>query len=205
MGAGHQRLQAEALAFAAGHARKSDRFDGTILSLSRRYQTGPASPFQRLKHNSRRKDLYTLKLIEAAFGNRSLAALRVGDFYRWYDKAKEPKAPGDPERLRRAYGIIKKLRELFAYGVMAELPDCARLYAILRHARFKQPARRRISMDLSHVQAFIATALRLDRLSLALGTAIQFETALRQKDVIGEWEPISAGEGGGSFVLRGRR
>jgi hypothetical protein len=33
----------------------------------------------------------------------------------------------------------------------------------------------------------------MGRLSLALGTAIQFETVLRQKDVIGEWEPIPDG------------
>ncbi|WP_238180118.1 integrase [Methylobacterium haplocladii] len=200
-----QRLQAEALAYAAGHARKHDRFDGTIQALSRRYQTDPASPFQRLKHNSRSKDLYTLKLIEAGFGKRALAALKIGDFYRWYDAAKKPKGSGGPERVRRAYGIIKKLRELFAYGIMAELPECDRLYAILRHARFKQPARRRVSMELSHAEAFIATAVEMGRLSLALGTALQFETALRQKDVIGEWEPIPEGEGAGTFMLRGRR
>ena len=45
----------------------------------------------------------------------------------------------------------------------------------------------------------------MGRLSLALGTAIQFETALRQKDVIGEWEPIPDGVAGSGIVLNGRR
>ncbi|ACA18638.1 phage integrase [Methylobacterium sp. 4-46] len=202
-----QRLQAEMLAFLANRGRDKARFDGTILALSRRYQTDPASPFQRLKHNSRHKDTYTLKLIEAAVGKRALAALKIGDFYRWYDEAKKPKVPGGPERVRRAWGIIKKLRELFAYGVMAELPECERLYTILKHARFAQPARRRVVMQLAHVEAFIARALAMGRLSLALGTAIQFETAMRQKDVIGEWEPIPAGAAAreGGFMLNGRR
>lgn len=199
------KLQAEMLEWSAGRVRESVRFDGTILGLSRKYQTDPASPFQRLKHTTRAKDTYTLKLIEVAFGARSLAALKIGDFRRWYDETKKPKKPGGRERVRRAYGIIKKLREMFAYGVMAELPECSRLYGVLEHARFAQPARRRIAMELEHVKAFIPVALEMGRLSLALGTAIQFETAMRQKDVIGEWEPIPSGERVTGIVLNGRR
>ncbi len=39
----------------------------------------------------------------------------------------------------------------------------------------------------------------------SLGTAMQFETALRQKDVIGEWEPIPDGHEATGIVLNGRR
>jgi hypothetical protein len=201
-----QKLQAEMLLFLADGGRREQRFDGTILGLSRRYQTDPASPFRRLKHNSQRADTHVLKLIEAAFGKRALAALKIADFYRWYEEIKKPKAPGGRERVRRAWGVIKKLRELFAYGVMAELPECERLYTVLKHARFAQPARRRVVMQLAHVETFISQALAMDRLSLALGTALQFETALRQKDVIGEWAPVPEGSTPASqaFVLNGR-
>jgi hypothetical protein len=199
------RYQAEMLEWSAGHKSDPNRFDGTLLSLSRKYQTDPASPFQRMKHNTRYKDTYTLRIIEKAFGKRALAALRIGDFYCWYDVAKRPKAPGGRERVRKAHGIIKKLRELFAYGIMAELPQCKRLYEILEHARFAQPARRRIAMALEHVEAFIPKAIEMGRLSLAFGTALQFETAMRQKDVIGEWEPIPQGEEVSGIVLNGRR
>jgi hypothetical protein len=103
--------------------------------------------------------------------------------------------------------LVKKLRELCAYGVMAELPGCERLYTVLRHARFAQPPRRRVVMQLSHVEAFIPQAIAMGRLSLALGTALQFETAMRQRDVIGEWEPLPDGKpvSPGGFVLNGRR
>src|SRR4051794_40553699 len=50
-----QRLQAEMRLYLANGAREQARFDGTILGLCRRYQTDPASPFRRLKHNSRLK------------------------------------------------------------------------------------------------------------------------------------------------------
>lgn len=107
--------------------------------------------------------------------------------------------------MRRAYGIIKKLRELLAFGIMAELPECKRLYEVLEHARFSQPARRRVAMEIAHVEAFIAKALETDRLSLALGTAIQFKTAMRQKDLIREWEPITGDGAPTAIVLNGRR
>src|SRR5918997_5816293 len=88
---------------------------------------------------------------------------------------------------------------------MAELGECKRLSDILEHARFAQPPRRRIAMELEHVEAFIPKAIEMGRLSLALGTAMQFETALRQKDVIGEWEPIPDGHEATGIVLNGRR
>lgn len=199
------RLQAEMLEWASGRGRERERFDGTIRGLSRRYQIDQASPFRRLKHTTREKDTHVLRIIEAAFGERALHALTVEDFWRWYNAAKRPKTPGGPERVRRAWGIMKKLREMLSYGVSAELDGCVRLKTILAEVRFPQPARRRVTLDLEHVAAFIPKAIEMGRLSLALATAIQFDTALRQKDVIGEWEPIAPGETETGIVYRGNR
>ena len=96
-------------------------------------------------------------------------------------------------------------RRLFAYGITAEIPECARLATILDASRFKQPGRRRVKLELAHVEAFVAEALKRNRVSLALGTALQFETTLRQRDVIGEWEPLAPGAEHSGVVLRGRR
>lgn len=202
-----QRLQTEMLAYLSGQRRDKAAFDGTILSLSRRYQTDPASPYRRLKHNSQRADFYVLRQLDRAVGNRQISAIKIGDVQRWYEAAKRPARPGAPERVRKAWGLIKKLRELCAYGVMAELPGCERLYTILRHARFPQSARRRVVMELDHVEAFIPQAIAMGRLSLALGTALQFETAMRQKDVIGEWAPLPEGSrcAPDAYVLNGRQ
>ncbi|QIJ74397.1 integrase [Methylobacterium sp. NI91] len=199
------RLQAEMLEWSSGRGREKNRFDGTIRGLSRRYQVDEASPFRRLKHTTREKDVHVLRIIEKAFGDRALDALKLEDFWRWYYAAKRPKSPGGPERVRRAWGIMKKLREMVSYGVSAELAGCVRVKAILTEVRFPQPARRRVTLDLAHVEAFISKATEMDRLSLALATALQFDTALRQKDVIGEWEPIPAGHAPTGIVLNGHR
>lgn len=53
---------------------------------------------------TREKDAHVLTLIEKAFGDRLEPSLTLADFWRWYDPAKKPKAPGQPERVRCARG-----------------------------------------------------------------------------------------------------
>ena len=198
------KLQAEMLEWASGRRNTKREFDGTLRSLVRCYQTDEASPYRQLKWNTRRTYDQVLGVIEKAFGNRALNALGAADFRRWYDEAKKPKNPGGNERIRKAHGIISMLRRLISYGVMTERAECARLSTVIGEARFAQPAKRHAKLELHHVQAIIAKALEVGRLSLALGTVIQFETTLRQRDVIGEWEPVLGNDRSG-IVLKGRR
>jgi hypothetical protein len=95
------------------------------------------------------------------------------------------------------------IRRLVSYGVAAELPECARLATILRETSFEHPAQRRARLTLQHVEAFVPIAIGRGRTSLALGTALQFETTLRQRDVIGEWEPIEKDQELSGIVLCG--
>jgi hypothetical protein len=200
-----QRLDSEMKAWASGQKAKHKHFDGTVLSLSRRYQTDEASPFKQHKWNWRDRETRILKTIEAAFGQRSLATLTNNDFKRWYDVAKQPKIGGGPERIDRAVKIMKLLRQMLSFGVAAELAHCARLCAILEKMRFKGPARRRVKLELHHVEAFVPKAIEMGRLSLALGTVLQFETMMRQRDVIGEWEPLGDTDRSLGIVLNGNR
>lgn len=200
-----RKLQAEMLAWASGIRSDDRRFDGTIGGLVRAYQRDPASPYSGLKWNTRRTYDQVLGVIEKAFGARSLAVLRIADFRRWYDEAGKPKIVGGRPRIRKAHGIISMFRRLFSYGITTELRECARLAAILGPSRFKQPPRRRVKLELQHVQDIVAKAIEVGRVSIALGTALQFETTLRQRDVIGEWEPLPAGTDRSGIMLGARR
>jgi integrase len=200
-----QRLQAEMLEWSSGRTRGPNSFNGTVKDLVRRYQVDRASPYQELKHNSRRTYNELMDKIERAFGARVLRALTIADFRRWYDEAKKPKKPGNPERTYKAQNIMRMTRRLLAYGVMAEIPECKRLHDVIAHARFKGAPRNRHRLELDHVRTFIDKAIEQGRLSLALATAIQFETAMRQRDVIGEWVPIRKGEPANGIVLNGKR
>jgi integrase len=99
---------------------------------------------------------------------------------------------------------MRMLRRLFSYGIMAEVQGCKRVHEILEQAQFKGAARRRTVLNFGYVQAFITEAIKSNRRSLALGTALQFETGMRQMDVIGEWEPMVDGEVSG-IILNDRR
>lgn len=199
------KLQAEMLEWSATRGDQRRPFDGTVASLVNHYQRDEASPYHRLKWNTRRTYDQVLFVIERAFGARALVRLGLSDFRRWYDEAKKPRMPGDPERVRKAHGIISMVRRLVAYGVAAELPECHRLSSILRVTEFAQPAQRRARLTFAHVEAFIPAAIERNCLSLALGTALQFETTLRQRDVIGEWQPVPEGDDASGILLGGRR
>lgn len=204
-----ERLTADALRWLDERTLGS-RFDGTLGALVRRYQLDTESPYAELKWNTRRAYDHTLGLIAAAFGAKKLANLRLKDFREWYAEAKQPRRDDaghaiGPERVDRAHRITVMLRRLFSYGAASEIAECGRLAAILGHTRFKTAKPHRDRLTLEHVKAFTAAAIERGRLSLALGTAIQFETTFRQRDVIGEWEPIAPGQAETGIVLNGRR
>ncbi len=199
------RLQAEMLQWASGHRRDPLQFDGTVASLIRVYMLDPASPYAMVKHTTRRTYSEILGKLERAVGSRNLAALGLADLRRWYDNAGKPAKPGGPARIARAHGFMRLFRQLVSYGESAELSECARLHAIMRNMRFKAAPRRRERLQYEHVLAFVEKARADGRLSLAIGTALQFETGMRQKDVIGEWEPIPEGGAAHGIVLGGRR
>jgi hypothetical protein len=85
------KLQAEMLEWSSGR-RENRAFDGTVASLVHLYQTEESSPYRELKWNTRRTYDQVLATIEKAFGKRSLTALKLDDFRRWYNEAKKPKA-----------------------------------------------------------------------------------------------------------------
>jgi hypothetical protein len=199
------KFQAEMMEWVHNQTATIRTFDGTIAALVRNYQRDKASPYQELKWNTRRTYDQVLGVIERAFGKKTLGSLRIGDFREWYDEAKKPAEPGAPERVRKAHGIIAMLRRLFSYGITAELPECQRLALILDNARFKQPARRRKKLEFEHASAIVDKAIELGRLTIALGQALQFDTAMRQRDVIGEWIPLKDGERPSGIMLGRRR
>lgn len=169
---------------------------GTVAHLVEMYQTSEFSPYRSVKWNTRRQyDVDCAKLTKAV-GKRLLSAVTFADIHRWYETAKKPKKEGQPEQLRSAHGLMTMLRMVVNFGVLAEIPDCERLAAILAKARFKVPKPRKQTPSLNQVQAIIAAAHQCGAHSIALGQALQFEGMFRQSSVTGQWEPAEGTEGG---------
>lgn len=181
--------------------------DMKIKDLFRLYRERESSPFKKVKWNTRRTYSQMLDTIEYAASEIKLTAINIETLHRWYNDACYPMGKGvnKPVHIRKAHGVISMMRRVVSYGVAAELPECARLHAILSNMRFKAPPKRNTTLSVDHVVDFIDAAITQGRFSLALGTALQFELAMRQRDVIGEWEPVEDAQYISHYVINRRQ
>ena len=81
------------------------------------------------------------------------------------------------------------LRRITQFGAAIEMKDCTWIAMILESTKWEGAPKRSVALELAHVEAVRAKAHEMGRPSLPHGTALQWELMLRQRDVIGEWEP----------------
>jgi hypothetical protein len=198
-------LQGQMLAWAANEGKLPERgYNGTIKSLGRLFLTDEeGSPYFGMKWNSQAHLDKSLKIVTATVGDRQVGKLLGPDFKRWHKNWGEPKEPGGKPRPWRARHCMDATRCIIAYGVTCGYDDCLRGDTILSKLRFTKPPARSSKLSLEYVNAIRSVARDMGLDSIALGTVLQFELTLRQKDVIGEWEPAPLAEGG--ILFKGRR
>jgi hypothetical protein len=190
-------LWAEMLAWATNDGVLAARgYDGTIGSLCNQFQTHDASPYKRAKWNSQRLYDQCIKIICNTVGARAVRDLIGPDFTRWHTKWGDPKAEGKPRRLTRAKHCMDTVRRVVSFGVTLGYADCARADVILGKMRFQMPKIRTAKLTLEHVRKIRSVANGQGLGSIALAQTLQFELAMRQKDVIGEWVPLEGDAGG---------
>jgi hypothetical protein len=216
-----RRLHSEVVEFLAGEPRASvSPFDGSFKSLANIFQTHEMSPFKipgRMGWKTKRNMILDLKNVIEEIGGRQLHAIRAADAQFWYDTFKKPKMEigrGTParqvgkERLTQARRYIALIRYILRFGAMAEIsPDCTREckrladkeFGALGLVRCTTPTPRAAEVSFDMVEALCDLARGYGYYSVALAFAMQFETGLRQLDVIGEWMPDEDGyvDGGG--------
>lgn len=185
-----KRLQAEMLVWGRGGIPKvGTGFDGTLRGLIRLYQTDKDSSYQELRYASRVNDDSRCRLIDRAYGDVLLSdidARTLKDWWRLWS------ADG---KVTSAHAKIAQLRALFGFGqtLVGKRgdPECRRLREDAKLLRFKMGKHRKEYITADQALAVIAKAHELGWHSIARAQAFQFECTLRQKDVIGEWVPLS--------------
>lgn len=191
-------LQAQMLAWASSPNRPAT-FDGKFRGLIRAYQTDPDSPYHAVRYATRKHYDRTLKILEREIGGRPLDKVGGRDFKKWHEAWRWPKGKEGVDRTYTAHERITMLRTVISFGAAFEIEgirkgrisECSRLKAILGEMTFKVGQPRTEAMTLQQCQAVIKEAHHRGKHSLALAQAFQFELALRQRDVIGEWVPMS--------------
>jgi hypothetical protein len=186
-----QRLQAEMLDWLGGRRDRPMTFDGTFASLISIYQRDPESPYQSLKPSSRHPyDIYC-RMLTLEIGARRIDACDGRDARRWFTAWSAPDEPGGRQRTAAARMAIIVLKTALSFGKACRLPGCAEFKATFEDIRFAAPAPRQQAPTAAEIVAVRSVAHQFGHHAAAFAYAMQFETSLRQWDVIGEWIPLA--------------
>lgn len=180
-------LQDDMLAWSGG-TPSAGTFDGSLYSLAACYRTDKDSPFVRtkLRYVTRQHYDNLMRRLEDGHAADMIADIKARHILRWHE---EWSADG---KVSMGHAILGMLRTLLSFGAtILEDAECARLSAVLSKMRFAMSKPRVESLTVEQVNAIRAMAHKQGRPSMALAQAFQFECILRQKDVIGEWVPVS--------------
>lgn len=191
-------LQNEMLRFGSeGHPTLAGAFDGTIKSLVRCYMTDPDSKFKKLRFASREHYTYLCTRLIKEHGDEQMKDIKARTFLRWHE---EWTVGG---KVAMGHYLISMLRILLNFGAtILERDDCAKLAAFLHGMKFENSKPRTAMITAEQVLAIRAKAHEMGWHSIALSQMIQYQLMLRQRDVIGEWVPVS--EPGISDVVVGQ-
>lgn len=180
-------LQIDMLAWGRGEVpRVAGFFDGTIEALAHAYRTDQDSPYHKKRYVTRNHYDKLIEKIVGEHGHERIAEMKGRMVKRWHD---DWTADG---KIALGHALVGMLRTIINFGSsMLDDDDCARLSAKMSDMRFSLPKPRSSVLTAEMANAIRAKAREMGFHSLALAQAFQFELMLRQKDVIGEWVPIS--------------
>ena len=196
------RLTAEMQDWLSGRTGRDATFDGTIASVINFWQVEPSSPYHALEALSRHPyDVYARMIIETV-GERRIDALDGRDLRRWHTEWSAPFEQGGKPRLAAARMALIVLKTALTFGATCRKPGCADLRNILRDMRFSGPRPRTEAPTAAEVIAVRTAAHELGHGPAALAYALQFEGAMRQEDVIGNWVLLSDKKA--SLIIDGR-
>lgn len=184
-----QELQDSMLFWARGGELETAAYDGTWGSLVRCYKTDPDSPYSKKRYATRDHYDTLCKRILKDCGGDKIADTDARKLLRLH----EGWSAGG--KVSMGHAMIGMLRTITTFGAtLLKCPACKTIRSDLHDMRVKAGKPREV-----HLTAEQATAIRAHahtmvnpyRHSVALAQALQFDGTMRQKDIIGEWVPIS--------------
>lgn len=166
-----------------------------ISELITSYRSDPVSTYRTLRFRTRQHYDSLLKRIGEDLGEKPIGEIRTRDFQLTYQA-------WQLRGIATSHALVGMLRTICNYGnVYLEDDDCMRLSSRLSAMRFKMGKPRRQTIPIEKAAELLEKSRQWGLYSMAQAQAFQFECAFRQRDVIGEWVPIS--EPGESDVFDG--
>jgi hypothetical protein len=168
----------------------------TLSDLIAAYRSDPDSSYRKLRFRSRQHMDGLCGRIDADYGTVEIADIRGRQLRRWHEDwivAVKAKRPTDPHAgITMAHGLMGMLRTLVGFGfTILENEDCGKVSMLLHGLKFEMAKPRTVVLSVGQVIAVRRMAHAMGRHSVALAQALQFEGTLRQKDIIGEFVPVT--------------
>jgi hypothetical protein len=187
-----ERLQAEMLLWLSGQREQKVIFDGTFGTLIGRYLTDPQSSYARLKSSSRHPYSIYAEKLKGHIGARRIDACDGRDVIKWFNVWADVDDLRSPDaRIPKARMALTVLKSAVSFGVICRLAGCVEFNTILAELEFPGSRRRIYAPTAANIEAASRAAHQAGAPRRALAYALQFETTLRQWDVIGQWVPLS--------------
>jgi hypothetical protein len=176
------------LTFGRGIQLEKNAFTGTIASLINCYQTDPDSTYHKLRYHTRVNHNGTYRRITEKHGHVELKDVNARLINAWHGEWSD-----DGRMVAAGHTFIARLRTLCTFGfTLLEDSECERLGNVLHKLRFSNSKPRTDVLTAEQAETIRKKAREVGHFSIALAQALQFELMLRQKDVIGEYVPVSA-------------
>jgi hypothetical protein len=161
----------------------------TLEALAESYFDDKRSPIHRLRFRTRKNYSNVIKAIVRQHGSLKLTDIKAVTIQTIYD------GWNAAAKVSMAHAKVTMLRLLYSYGrdVLKD-PECERLSFVLHRMHFARSKTQNQQGVLTQedVAAIIKKAHEMRLPSFALAQALQYECRkLRQKDIVGEWVPIS--------------
>lgn len=183
-----RHLQGDMLTFSREGTFATGKKDMSIKDLVNAYQTDKASRWHKRRYATRKNNISVLANIVDRHGAVLLKDIRFRDLTLWHDEWSH-----GGTKLAMGHHCLGLLRAMFGYGLsILEDDECERLCNIMPKLRLETGNNpREGALSFEQVEAVIEQAYKMGLPSLALAQALQFDCILRQKDIIGEWVPLS--------------
>lgn len=175
-------FQAEMLTWAQDRGKRPMEFDGTVKSLVSLFERHPDSTYHDLEPDSRETYSRTLKGLVKLKGDRRIAEVTGNDVRRWYKETIE-----SGRAVNTAYYLINVFKSALAFGSSLRLQECRILRQELRDTRFSTGKRSTEQLTYEQVVKLRDKARELGLFYIARTVVLQFDFAMRRRDIIGKW------------------
>jgi hypothetical protein len=186
----------------ASEGSKSNVSILTLPNLVNVYLTHEKSQYHSLTLPTRKFYDTQIRRLTAAFGDMPLSAIKKPTIETVYNSW----TANGTDKIANGHAGISVFRILVNFGATElDLPECVRLSVILRNMRIKVVKPRTERITAAHVLAIRKKAHEKGYPSVAIAQAFQFEAKLKQKEILGEWLPISEGNTPGKYISGGKK